>query len=300
MPPKGSGAVTRSDLFRCYQEGWEHEWLNRVDADLWPSDAGYRAILEAILDLLGPLSGERLRLLDVGCGVGIYTIHYLRRFPAARAVGVDLSLPQLRTAADLSRRYGMGDRARFLQGDAESLGVRGPYDLVVCSEVIEHLLDPARALCGLRAVCSPVARVILTVPQIYGDAGAEGTFYRFQGSDGAWIETQNAACVPADGTVFRYVHRQFDLASLSNLVEGSGFRIRRVRGVRFKVPLRLVGGFRGGAAFARRARNAAARFVNACAVVLPERMLHGCTGLRFAETLVVECVPAGSVAAERA
>ncbi len=74
--------------------------------------------------------------LDVGCGTGLI----LRHLPAG-SVGVDLNPRHLARAA----RY--AQQARVLEADAEHLPAEvGTFDLIVCTEVIEHLVHPRQAL----------------------------------------------------------------------------------------------------------------------------------------------------------
>ena len=44
------------------------------------------------------------------------------------------------------------------------------FDLVVCTEVLEHLHEPERAVDVLRRLCAPGGRVALTVPDGAQDA----------------------------------------------------------------------------------------------------------------------------------
>jgi SAM-dependent methyltransferase len=93
------------------------------------------------------LAGERERrprLLDVGCGVRPY--EYLFTPAVAEYVGVDIANP----CADL-------------EGTVEEIPVPdGSFDLVLCTQTLEHALDPARAVRELRRVVAPGGRVLLS------------------------------------------------------------------------------------------------------------------------------------------
>ena len=84
----------------------------------------------------------RYRVLDVGCGIKPYYPFFAPY--AAEYVGVDVANP----AADL-------------EGAAESLPVPdSAYELVLCTQVLEHSEDPARAVAELARVVAPGGRVL--------------------------------------------------------------------------------------------------------------------------------------------
>jgi ubiquinone/menaquinone biosynthesis C-methylase UbiE len=96
------------------------------------------------------------RVLEVGCGAG----HLLARLPAGRPVGVDLAESLLaRTAARLR------GRAALAQADAGALPFAAhAFDRVYCSEVLEHLVDPAGAVAEIARVLRPGGVAVLSVP----------------------------------------------------------------------------------------------------------------------------------------
>src|SRR5437899_8511188 len=58
------------------------------------------------------------RVLDIGCGSGETTREIARRTPGGSALGIDISRPLLRLAADHTREAGI-DNVDFLQADAQ-------------------------------------------------------------------------------------------------------------------------------------------------------------------------------------
>ena len=92
---------------------------------------------------------------DVGCGSG-FLIRYIRDRSAAkpkRLVGVDIVTPA--PAA--------GESIEFVEGKAEKLPFAdNEFDTVVCTHVIEHILDYRAALAELRRIAA--RRLIIVVP----------------------------------------------------------------------------------------------------------------------------------------
>jgi SAM-dependent methyltransferase len=84
----------------------------------------------------------RYRVLDVGCGIKPY-LPYFEPF-AERYVGVDIGNP----LADL-------------EGSVEALPVEdASFDLVLCTQVLEHVEHPIAAVRELRRVTAPGGRVL--------------------------------------------------------------------------------------------------------------------------------------------
>ena len=96
-------------------------------------------------------------LLDVGCGEGV-VIHKLRdEFRNMRIEGVDTHLDSLEIAKRLNPFI------QFYGGSIYCLPLKDEsYDLVLCSEVLEHLQDPGAALREVNRVSRKC--IILSVP----------------------------------------------------------------------------------------------------------------------------------------
>jgi SAM-dependent methyltransferase len=95
------------------------------------------------------------RVLDVGCGYG----DMLAETRSAVRIGIDVNLDALRQAA--TRAAG----ARFAMGAVESLPFKSnTFDGVICSEVLEHLDEPATLAQEIVRVTKPNGVYCITVP----------------------------------------------------------------------------------------------------------------------------------------
>jgi SAM-dependent methyltransferase len=112
-----------------------------------------RRVLWALVDRAGLPASPRV--LDAGCGTGRNLVEFARLGPAE---GVDLS----RQAVEFCQRRGL-DGVRLAA--IEDLPFEdGRFDLLLATDVIEHLPDDGPALAELRRVAAPDARLIVTVP----------------------------------------------------------------------------------------------------------------------------------------
>lgn len=136
--------------------------LRRLYARLFGTrDLGMQIRGRHLLRATSGLGGERV--LDLGCGNGVLTTEVARRQPRSRVVGMDLDedlVAQARALAEASRL----ENVRFLAGDASRLPPNPQYDLVVLSDVLEHLDDPTSALCNAAAALRLGGHLVLHVP----------------------------------------------------------------------------------------------------------------------------------------
>lgn len=128
------GAVTAD-----HAETPEHPWWEEFAA--WTT--GFAAApAAAIAEILEPWAAaqDRLDLLDVACGSGMYGHTLARRHPQARLWSLDWP-NVLATTRRNAEAVGLGDRAAHIAGDMFEAPLGGPYDVVVMSHVLHHFSE---------------------------------------------------------------------------------------------------------------------------------------------------------------
>jgi 2-polyprenyl-3-methyl-5-hydroxy-6-metoxy-1,4-benzoquinol methylase len=100
------------------------------------------------------------RVLDLGCASGYLAAHFAAR--GCEVVGFERDP----AAASLAR----GSCAEVIVGHLESAAdrepIRGPFDVVVAGDVLEHLADPEEVLRFAREVLSPSGFAIVSLPNV--------------------------------------------------------------------------------------------------------------------------------------
>jgi ubiquinone/menaquinone biosynthesis C-methylase UbiE len=134
-------------------DSWPDQYDRWFDTPVGRLVRHYEA--ELLLELLNPRPGERI--LDVGCGTGIFTRDVLDR--GALVTGIDLSVPMLTKAR--SRLAGSGfqgicaDMCRLPFAD-------GCFDQVFSMTAIEFVADAGGAVAELHRVTRRGGRIVVT------------------------------------------------------------------------------------------------------------------------------------------
>jgi trans-aconitate methyltransferase len=133
-----------------YDEGWESQW-----DDMKKYGPFARHLRRLILSVLQPLHFESV--LDVSCGQGALLTEIAERFPQVQLCGTELS------AAALTLTQQRVPGGQFWPLDLEQAHLPQQFDLVICSEVLEHIPDDVVAIQHLAAMTRRY--VLVSVPQ---------------------------------------------------------------------------------------------------------------------------------------
>jgi len=119
----------------------------------------HQYLLPVILELC-PRLGSGVRVLDVGCGNGTMAGEFLKR--GCTVVGIDLS----RAGIGVAKRLFPAGRFEIQAADDQLLGRlnEAPFDIVISTEVIEHLYDPNSYARGCFTAVKPGGRFICSTP----------------------------------------------------------------------------------------------------------------------------------------
>jgi len=153
---------------------------------------GGRKKLDYIFALVRRLQAGRpeLKVLDVGCGNGALTLPIA--LLGCRVVGVDVNAASIeRNRAD--KRFA---DVRFEVVPGAIFDLRETFDLVICSEVLEHLDFPQPLVNSIARHLTSEGTLMVTIPNGYGPRevlGRSEIFLRRKVGVGRWIDALRRA-----------------------------------------------------------------------------------------------------------
>jgi 2-polyprenyl-3-methyl-5-hydroxy-6-metoxy-1,4-benzoquinol methylase len=161
--PSGSGVSASFEAPEVYGAGA----IARIVRALPPVERAYSLVRFSILrpkllSVMDLLLRDEGRILDVGCGFGLFAAYFGQTQPKRRIVGVDPSARRIRLARSLSKRLALEGHT-FVEGDVRDVPLEGPFDAVYVLDVMHHLPRPdqSRVLARLARLLEPGGMLLL-------------------------------------------------------------------------------------------------------------------------------------------
>ena len=104
--------------------------------------------------------------LDVGCAEGLFNQHAHDK-GATNSVGVDISKTKIETA---KAQY---PSCSFFIRDIKNINLEDNYDIVLCSEVLQHLVDYDKCISEMVEILTDKGELIISIPNLSATAGHE-------------------------------------------------------------------------------------------------------------------------------
>lgn len=101
-------------------------------------------------------------VLDIGSGVG--TIDFYLASRGKKVTGIEIAKEAIENAGESAILLGLQGYTDFIQGDFLQFKKKGNFDLIICSEVLEHLEDDKKALKKIYALLKKGGKLLVTVP----------------------------------------------------------------------------------------------------------------------------------------
>jgi len=115
----------------------------------------------ALMRRIQAVAGDRaIRILDVGCGTGVFAGRLRAAFPNAQVWGIDLVAGMLAKGSERWRLH--SGHVQPVQADSERLPfATGTFDVVTCANSFHHYPHQDRAVVEMQRVLRPGGRLLL-------------------------------------------------------------------------------------------------------------------------------------------
>jgi SAM-dependent methyltransferase len=143
--------------------------------DLWGYRKRLRFVREAIAAAFPGRAPESLHILDVGCGNGSQLALPLVRTGGFRLRGVDTDARSIAHAQELA---GGLNGATFVCARVEDLPAAELFEIIILSEVLEHLENPRALLTESLKRLTADGILIVTVPNGFGEFEIDSWVFR--------------------------------------------------------------------------------------------------------------------------
>ena len=118
--------------------------------------------------LLRPYVKTGMTVVDIGCGMGYFTIGLARLTgPEGKVIAVDLQQRMLDALGRRSRRAGVADRIVLHRCSKECLGVEGPADFALAFWMAHEVPDKSRFFREILALLKPQGRLLVVEPKVH-------------------------------------------------------------------------------------------------------------------------------------
>lgn len=124
-----------------------------------PNNFTYRILLPQIEKYLNK---KTTSILDIGCGAGTLCLYLANK--QYQTLGVDISQKAINQCQMSARALGLQKKARFVSGNFLTKKFFQKFDLVIFTEVIEHLENDKLALKKIHSLLNKNGVLILSTP----------------------------------------------------------------------------------------------------------------------------------------
>ncbi len=125
----------------------------------------YRLIIREVENILTGLKKNNVKILDYGCGVG--TLVFYLSSAGNNLTGVDISPLSIKLCNRSAEEMNLTNRVKFSESRnfwKKLKSTNNKFDLIICSEVIEHVRNDTMLLRNLLKVLNKGGYIFLTTP----------------------------------------------------------------------------------------------------------------------------------------
>ena len=136
-------------------------------------DNRLRRLIHDPTGIVGPYVRPGMAALDVGCGMGFFSLALAALVgPTGCVIAADLQPEMLHVLQRRAARAGLADRIRPHCCSPDRLGVTTPCDFALAFAMLHEVPDAARLLAEIHACLKPAGRLLIAEPRLHVSASA--------------------------------------------------------------------------------------------------------------------------------
>lgn len=170
-------------------------------------------------------------ILDVGCASGHQSFIISRH--CKKAIGIDVGLDFIEEAQNYARAHHI-QNIEFKVADVENLPFKTEaFDKIICAEVLEHVINPSRALEEMKRVLKKKGRLVISVPNMNSNGTLWGRLKRLLGiRKFIPIEVKDFSMGGIEKHGDSHL-REFNSKALQNIIKEHNFEVDYLDGLSF-------------------------------------------------------------------
>jgi ubiquinone biosynthesis O-methyltransferase len=200
------------DRYYDYKDDKSVRYTHRIRVD------HLRDMIRRLPASVGPAG--RMKALDAGTGFGVYSI--LMAEAGYDVTAIDINDHEIQQARQWAAARGVLDRVEYKIGDLEKMSDEAEaFDLIICSEVLEHLEHPDIGARNLHRLLKPGGVAIVSMPNMACLLGVMQWSYRKSGI--------RALLGKPPLNLHQITHSRYWFGNILRILRNAGFRVEKVR-----------------------------------------------------------------------
>ena len=131
-------------------------------------DNPIRKLFQEPRKILAPYVKKGMRVMDVGCGMGFFSIGMAKLIgDKGRVFSVDLQSKMLETTARRARRAGVDQRIELHQCTSDHLGIEEDVDFILAFYMAHEVNDQSDFFRQLQSCLRPDGRILIAEPRFH-------------------------------------------------------------------------------------------------------------------------------------
>jgi ubiquinone/menaquinone biosynthesis C-methylase UbiE len=139
-------------------------------------DNPLRRLFHSPEKIVGPYVGPGMRVMDVGCGMGMFSIAMARMVgDTGRVIAIDLQQQMLDVVRRRAEKAGVAERITTHKCEKDRLGVIAQADFALASMMVHEVSDQKQLLTEICGCLKPGGKLLVAEPIIHVPAKAFGS-----------------------------------------------------------------------------------------------------------------------------